>query len=78
MTGRKMTGKKGWKDLTPAQRRAVGALGAVEAALAIAAWTDLARRPPELVRGSKIAWAGIIAINFVGPLLYFSRGRVRS
>ncbi|MCK6210250.1 PLDc N-terminal domain-containing protein [Georgenia sp. EYE_87] len=74
-----MTGKKkGWKDLTPAQRRAVGLLGAVEAALAIAAWTDLARRPAELVRGSKIAWAAIIAVNFVGPLVYFARGRVRT
>jgi hypothetical protein len=78
MTGRKMTGKKGWKDLSPGQRRAVGVLGAVEAALAIAAWTDLARRPAELVKGSKIAWAGIIAINIVGPIVYFARGRVRA
>lgn len=74
-----MTGKKkGWSDLTPAQRRAAGLLGAVEATLAVAAWTDLARRPTEQVEGSKLKWAAIIAINIVGPLVYFARGRVRT
>jgi hypothetical protein len=70
--------KKGWSDLSPGQRRATGVLGAVQAALAVAAWTDLARRPAGEVRGPKIAWAAIIAINFVGPIAYFARGRVRS
>jgi hypothetical protein len=35
-------------------------------------------RPAEEIRGSKAKWAAIIAINYVGPILYFTRGRVRS
>jgi hypothetical protein len=77
--GPAMTGKKkSWSDMSPGQRRAAGVLGAVQVSLAVAAWTDLARRPAEQVRGPKIAWAPIIAINFVGPIAYFARGRVKA
>ncbi|MDX2358325.1 PLDc N-terminal domain-containing protein [Dietzia sp. PP-33] len=64
-----------WKDLTDAQRAAVLALASVQVSTAVSAWTDLAFRPAEQVRGSKAKWAAIIAINFVGPALYFFRGR---
>jgi hypothetical protein len=47
----------------------------VQVALAAAAWTDLARRPADRVNGRKPVWAAVIALNFIGPLLYFSRGR---
>jgi hypothetical protein len=43
--------------------------------LAVSAWADLAERPAEQVNGRKRRWAAIIAINFVGPVLYFTRGR---
>lgn len=66
-----------WSDLSTGQRRAVAVAGAVEVALAVAAWTDLARRPAAQVRGSKLRWAAVIAVNVVGPILYFTRGRVR-
>lgn len=35
------------------------------------------RRPPDEVNayGSKAKWAAIIAVNFVGPVLYFTKGR---
>jgi hypothetical protein len=49
--------------------------GCVQLSLAATAWADLARRPASEVNGSKAMWAGIIAINFVGPLAYFARGR---
>jgi hypothetical protein len=64
-----------WSELTTAQRRGVLALGAVEVALAGAAWTDLVRRPAETVNGRKSWWALAIAVNFVGPLAYFRWGR---
>ncbi len=64
-----------WRDLDPRQRAAVAVLGCVQVGLAIAAWRDLARRPAARVNGSKRMWAAIIAINWIGPLAYFVRGR---
>ena len=68
---------RSWKDLTPSQRTAVLVLGSVQLSLAATAWADLARRPARQVNGSKLRWALIIAINFVGPLAYFRWGRLR-
>jgi Phospholipase_D-nuclease N-terminal len=70
--------RRDWSDLTPRQRRAVLVLGSVQLSLAATAWTDLAKRPASLVNGSKLRWALIIAINFVGPLSYFRWGRRRA
>ena len=64
-----------WQDLSDRQRTAVLTLGCVQLSLAATAWTDLARRPGDQVNGSKKKWAAIIAINFVGPVLYFTKGR---
>ena len=47
----------------------------VQLSLAATAWADLARRPADEVNGSKATWAAVIAINFVGPVLYFTKGR---
>ncbi|WP_134774333.1 hypothetical protein [Ornithinimicrobium flavum] len=65
-----------WNDLSATQKGVVVALASVQLSLAVAAWTDLAVRPAAAVRGSKARWAGIIGINFVGPVLYFARGRL--
>jgi hypothetical protein len=51
------------------------ALVAVQVSLAVSAWTDLAGRPADQVNGSKRRWALVIGVNFVGPVLYFLRGR---
>jgi hypothetical protein len=67
--------RKKWSDLTSAQRAAVLVAGCLRVSLAAAAWADLARRPADQVEGGKGKWAAIIAINFVGPLAYFARGR---
>ena len=70
-------GKRRWSDLSPRTRAAFVVLGAVEVALAGAAWTDLIRRPRDQVRGSKWRWAMVIPVNIIGPLVYFRWGRVR-
>ena len=68
---------RNWSDLTPQERTGMVVAASVQLALAAAAWTDLARRPAELVRGPKLVWAALIAVNFVGPIAYFVVGRRR-
>ncbi len=67
--------RRRWQELSDAQKGAVIVAGVAQAALATAAWVDLARRPAELVRGPKPAWAVLIAVNFIGPIGYFAIGR---
>lgn len=67
--------RKKWSDLSSGQQVAVIVAGTVQLALAATAWADLARRPAEEVNGSKAAWAAVIAINFIGPISYFAKGR---
>ncbi|EYT57146.1 membrane protein [Dietzia sp. UCD-THP] len=69
--------KKSWNELSDGQKTALLTLMSVQVSLAVTAWTDLAFRPAEQVRGSKGRWAAIIAVNFIGPALYFVRGRRR-
>ena len=64
-----------WDELSTSGKILVMLLTAVQVSLAVSAWADLAARPAEQVRGSKRRWAAIIAVNFVGPMLYFARGR---
>ena len=70
--------KPQWKDLSTRQRVTIFALGVVQLALASLAWRDLAHRPRERVRGPKRLWGFVIAVNWVGPLSYFTVGRKRS
>ena len=67
--------KRGWKDMEPEQRKTASVLGLVQVALAISAWVDLIRRPADHVNGRKGVWAAVIAINFIGPIAYFTKGR---
>ncbi len=64
-----------WSELSPGRRIAVALLGVVQVGLAVAAWRDLAERSDAEVNGSKRTWAAIIAINWVGPIVYFAKGR---
>jgi hypothetical protein len=64
-----------WDELPTLNKVLVMVLTAVQVSLAVSAWADLAERPPEQVNGSKTKWAAVIAINFVGPVLYYLRGR---
>ena len=67
--------RKKWGDLTAAQHKGLIAAGVVQLVLAGAAWTDLAMRPGEFVRGRKLWWALTILVSFAGPLTYFRWGR---
>ena len=70
-----MARKKRISELNDAQRAGLWALVALQVALAVSAWADLAGRPASKVNGSKGRWAAIIVVNFIGPILYFTRGR---
>ena len=72
--------RRRWTDLSRRTRHLILGAAAVEGALKVAALVDLARRPADLVRGSKLKWAGaILLINSSGaaPITYFARGRRR-
>lgn len=73
-TGRGRRGPR-WGALSPCQRAAVVALGAAELGLAGSAYWDLLHRPAAAVRGPRWAWGLAIAVNFVGPISYFTWGR---
>jgi hypothetical protein len=64
-----------WDEMSPVQKVLVMVGTALQVSLAVSAWTDLAQRPAEQVNGSKGRWAMVIAVNWIGPLLYFRRGR---
>lgn len=64
-----------WKDLTPRQQAALLVSASLQLSTAATAWADLATRSPERVNGPKPLWAAVIAVNWVGPVLYFMRGR---
>ena len=70
-----MARKKRLSELSDAQRAGLWALVALQISLAVSAWADLAARPAAKVNGSKGKWAAIIVVNFIGPILYFTRGR---
>lgn len=66
--------RRTWAELTHGEREAAVIMASLQAALALAAWTDLAYRPEAQVRGRKDVWAAVIAVNWIGPILYFARG----
>ena len=64
-----------WSEMTPPRKAAFVIMMIIQLTLAAVAWTDLARRPQERVRGPKWVWTLVIAVNFAGPLAYFRWGR---
>ena len=67
-----------WHDLSTRTRHLIIVGGTLDGVLRLAALVDLARRPAEEVRGSKLRWAAaLIFVNSVGlvPLAYFRKGR---
>jgi hypothetical protein len=67
--------RRRWADLSPRQQTAVLVVVSVQLSLAATAWADLATRTPAEVNGRRMTWAGVIAVNFVGPLAWFRWGR---
>jgi hypothetical protein len=70
-------GKTRWSDLSPAQRRAIIAVGAVQNSLLVAALVDIVRRPARKIRGDKRLWAAASFVSWIGPISYFTYGRKR-
>ena len=67
---------RSWSDLSDRSKTAILVLGSVQLSLAVTAWINLFRRPAHQVRGSKVVWAAVIAVTFVGPAAYFRLGRL--
>ena len=63
-----------WENLTAGQKAAAITGVSIQLSLAASAWADLACRPKDQVNGRKDVWAAVIAINFLGPILYFWKG----
>lgn len=61
--------------MTPGRRVVAVLVGSVQLVLAAAAWADLAQQPAKNVNGPKKLWAVLIAVNWVGPIAYFVKGR---
>jgi hypothetical protein len=76
MSGSEAT-KRSLRDLSPGQRAAIGAAGAVQVGLVAAALLDLRRRPARKIRGDKRLWVAASFVNYAGPIAYFTYGRKR-
>jgi hypothetical protein len=67
--------KKHWADLSDGQKAGVIVLGVLQVGFLAAALWDLAHRSADELRGSKRMWLGLVFINWIGPLAYFTIGR---
>jgi hypothetical protein len=54
------------------------AIGAVHLGITTVTWRDLARRPPDQIRGPKPLWRVISAANTAGSIAYWILGRKSS
>ena len=67
--------KRRWGDLSGTQKAGIITLSTVQLGLLGGALWDLGHRTAEEVRGDRRMWAGIVFINWIGPLAYFTVGR---
>jgi Phospholipase_D-nuclease N-terminal len=70
-----MMQRKRWDELSSEQQTKIIVGSIIEVVLTTAALVDLARRPADLVRGPKWAWAAGAFVQPVGPVAYFAFGR---
>lgn len=66
---------KRWSELSLGGKLLVMVLTSLQVSLLVSALWDMAHRSPEELRGDKRMWAGIVFINWVGPLAYYTVGR---
>lgn len=66
--------KKSFKDYTPRQQVALGAVTVVGLALVAVAEVDLVKRDQAEVRGPKLVWQ-LACLNSTGAVTYFMWGR---
>ena len=70
-----MAKKMRWDDLSNGQKMGLIVLATVQIGLLVAALWDLAHRSADEVRGDRRMWAGLVFVNWIGPLAYFTVGR---
>jgi hypothetical protein len=63
---------------TAPSRPLMAVIGVAHLIITALTWRDLCRRPPELVRGSKLIWRIASAANTGGSLAYLLFGRRRA
>ncbi len=66
---------RSWGELSRCQRVGVIVMATFQLALLATALWDLMHRRPEEIRGDRRMWAGIVFINWIGPIAYFCIGR---
>ncbi|MFH0915225.1 MAG: PLDc N-terminal domain-containing protein [bacterium] len=67
--------KKRWAELSAGQKMVVVVGATLQVSLLATALWDLAHRTADEVRGDRRVWAGLVFINWIGPLAYFTVGR---
>lgn len=67
--------KRHWAEMSVPQRAFLFAASMAQFALLGAALWDIRRRDAALVRGPKRVWSGVVFINWIGPIAYFTLGR---
>jgi hypothetical protein len=64
-----------WDELSTGAKVGLIVLATVQIGLLATALWDLAHRKPDEVRGDRRMWAGLVFVNWIGPLAYFTVGR---
>jgi hypothetical protein len=67
--------KKRWADFSAAQKAGIIVMGTIQIGLLAAGLWDLGHRKAEEVRGDRRLWAGLMFVNWIGPIAYFACGR---
>lgn len=68
--------RRQWRRLDTSQQTMLAAGAVVELTLFTLAQIDLTRRNSDEIRGSKLFWRLVCLVSFVGPVLYFTVGRI--
>jgi hypothetical protein len=67
--------RRHWAEMSVPQRAFLFAASMAQFALLGAALWDIRRRDEALIRGPKRVWRGVVFINWIGPIAYFTLGR---
>lgn len=67
--------KKRWADMSACQKMGIIVMGTIQFGLLAGGLWDLAHRTADEVRGDRRLWAGLMFVNWIGPLAYFGYGR---
>lgn len=66
---------KHWGEMSVPQRAFLFVASIAQFALLGAALLDIRSRDAAQVRGPKGVWRGVVFINWIGPIAYFTLGR---